>query len=148
MIEKRFYIIERVLRVAWGFVAHGQARGGIALRWHPQLATAGRSGTGSRGLSASITFHCHLCQPGADCCDLPRGFVYRPNAPPSRRHVNISRFSLFLCDCDSLWSTPLSLFVVPCLTHYRYTMSTLRDLGNEHFKAGQFKEAEQLYTEA
>lgn len=27
-------------------------------------------------------------------------------------------------------------------------MSTLRDLGNEHFKAGQYKEAEQLYTEA
>ncbi|KPI44132.1 E3 ubiquitin-protein ligase CHIP [Cyphellophora attinorum] len=27
-------------------------------------------------------------------------------------------------------------------------MSTFKDLGNEHFKAGQFKEAEQLYTEA
>lgn len=27
-------------------------------------------------------------------------------------------------------------------------MSALRDLGNEHFKAGQYKEAEQLYTEA
>jgi STIP1 homology and U-box containing protein 1 len=27
-------------------------------------------------------------------------------------------------------------------------MSTLRDLGNEHFKAGKYKEAEQLYTEA
>jgi hypothetical protein len=27
-------------------------------------------------------------------------------------------------------------------------MSALRDLGNEHFKAGKFKEAEQLYTEA
>jgi STIP1 homology and U-box containing protein 1 len=27
-------------------------------------------------------------------------------------------------------------------------MSALRDLGNEHFKAGKYKEAEQLYTEA
>jgi hypothetical protein len=27
------------------------------------------------------------------------------------------------------------------------TMSSLRDLGIEHFKAGNFKEAEQLYTE-
>ena len=27
-------------------------------------------------------------------------------------------------------------------------MSALKDLGNEHFKAGKFKEAEQLYTEA
>ena len=27
-------------------------------------------------------------------------------------------------------------------------MSALKDLGNEHFRAGKFKEAEQLYTEA
>jgi hypothetical protein len=27
-------------------------------------------------------------------------------------------------------------------------MSSLRDLGNEHFKAGMYKEAETLYTQA
>jgi hypothetical protein len=26
--------------------------------------------------------------------------------------------------------------------------ASFKDLGNEHFKAGQFKEAEQLYTQA